>query len=236
MSRLTLPPGGGGGTASPLTTKGDLYGYGVTNVRVPVGADGQVLVADSTQGPGTGYVTLPVAQYQWKSGTWHNSADAVRATATVSSAQVVNSLAWAPVIIPAQTLLSGFGFEITAAAATGGKGRLGLFSYDGNLTMTLLLDGGEVGTDTVGQKIATVSHSVAAGCYWVGLFLSAPCSIRATSGVLNAQAVGYAQATDITGAISAFYVNGQGYGPFAASYAGLTAFTGNAAIYGVRKA
>jgi hypothetical protein len=37
------------GTASPLTTKGDLYGYSTANARVPIGTNGQVLTADSTQ-------------------------------------------------------------------------------------------------------------------------------------------------------------------------------------------
>ena len=41
--------GGGGGTTSPLTTKGDVYGFSSTNARIPVGSDHQVLTAASGQ-------------------------------------------------------------------------------------------------------------------------------------------------------------------------------------------
>lgn len=44
-----------GGTASPLTTKGDLYGYSTTNARVAVGTNGQVLTADSTAATGVAW-------------------------------------------------------------------------------------------------------------------------------------------------------------------------------------
>ena len=37
------------GTTSPLTTKGDVWGYSSTDARIPVGTNGQVLTADSTQ-------------------------------------------------------------------------------------------------------------------------------------------------------------------------------------------
>jgi hypothetical protein len=52
------------GTASPLTTKGDLYGFSTVNARLPVGTDGFVLTADSTQTLGVkwaagGGATLP---------------------------------------------------------------------------------------------------------------------------------------------------------------------------------
>lgn len=43
--------------ASPLTTKGDVWGYSTTNARVPVGTDGQVFTADSTQTLGVKWAT-----------------------------------------------------------------------------------------------------------------------------------------------------------------------------------
>jgi hypothetical protein len=43
---------GAGGTASPLTTKGDLWGYDTADARVPVGTNGYLLVADSTDAQG----------------------------------------------------------------------------------------------------------------------------------------------------------------------------------------
>lgn len=41
-----------GSGSNPLTTKGDLFGYDTAGNRIPVGADGQVLTADSTQALG----------------------------------------------------------------------------------------------------------------------------------------------------------------------------------------
>jgi hypothetical protein len=40
------------GAASPLTTKGDLYGFSTSDARIPIGANDTVLTADSTQSLG----------------------------------------------------------------------------------------------------------------------------------------------------------------------------------------
>ena len=52
-----LPTWQAAGTASPLTTKGDVYTFSTVNARLPVGTDGQVLTADSTQTTGIKWAT-----------------------------------------------------------------------------------------------------------------------------------------------------------------------------------
>ena len=56
--------GGSGGSASPLTTKGDIFTFGTANTRLPVGTNGQVLSSDSTQSTGLKWVASAI-------GTWH---------------------------------------------------------------------------------------------------------------------------------------------------------------------
>lgn len=48
------PPGG---ATSPLTTKGDIWGFSTLDARLPVGSDGKVLTADSTAPLGVSYQT-----------------------------------------------------------------------------------------------------------------------------------------------------------------------------------
>jgi hypothetical protein len=45
------------GKPSPLTTKGDLWTFGTADARLPVGSNGQVLTADSTQPLGVKWAT-----------------------------------------------------------------------------------------------------------------------------------------------------------------------------------
>lgn len=51
------PPPAPGGLVDPTTTKGDLIVHGASTTRQPVGTDGQVLTADSTQSTGVQWAT-----------------------------------------------------------------------------------------------------------------------------------------------------------------------------------
>lgn len=50
--------GGGGGSTSPLTTKGDLWGFTTVDARVPVGADATLLLANSGAAPGIAWTAM----------------------------------------------------------------------------------------------------------------------------------------------------------------------------------
>lgn len=63
----------------PLTTKGDIFGYDTAAARIPVGTNGQVLTADSTQ-------TLGVKWATSSSGSW-----SLAASGTLSGASVTIS-------------------------------------------------------------------------------------------------------------------------------------------------
>jgi hypothetical protein len=54
---ITIAASGGGAGSSPLTTKGDVWGFSTVDARIPVGTDGQVLTADSAQALGVKWAT-----------------------------------------------------------------------------------------------------------------------------------------------------------------------------------
>lgn len=62
---------GSGGTTSPLTTKGDVWGYSTTNDRIPVGTDNYVLTADSTQALGVKWAAASTGSSTLLNGSVH---------------------------------------------------------------------------------------------------------------------------------------------------------------------
>jgi len=51
------------GASTPLTTKGDLFGYDTANARVPIGTNNQVLTADSTASLGLKWATPTIGGF-----------------------------------------------------------------------------------------------------------------------------------------------------------------------------
>lgn len=82
-STVTATGGGGGTASSPLTTKGDIWGFSSVDARIPIGTDTYVLTADSSQtlglkwapaATGTGSVTtVSVASANGFAGTVANA-------------------------------------------------------------------------------------------------------------------------------------------------------------------
>jgi len=80
------------GGASPLTTKGDVYTHDTADTRLPVGTDGQLLSADSTQTTGLKWVTAAGASVPTGTGFRHVTAGVEDAASkNVDTADINNS-------------------------------------------------------------------------------------------------------------------------------------------------
>jgi hypothetical protein len=75
---------GGGGLSSPLTTKGDIWGYSTTNARIPVGTNGQVLTADSTAATGVAWATAAGGSSFAGASAWKNPQQAISNNTTTA--------------------------------------------------------------------------------------------------------------------------------------------------------
>lgn len=78
-------------SASPLTTKGDIYGYSTTNARIPVGSDGQILTADSTQSLGVKWAAAPVSGINQLTGDVTAGPGSGSQAATIANSAVTNA-------------------------------------------------------------------------------------------------------------------------------------------------
>jgi hypothetical protein len=69
---------------TPLTTKGDLFGFNTADARIPIGTDGHILTADSTQSLGLKWAA-PASGSTFVGCRLFNSADQTIANATATA-------------------------------------------------------------------------------------------------------------------------------------------------------
>jgi hypothetical protein len=108
----------GGGGSVPLTTKGDLCGYDTAVARIPVGADGKTLVADSSQALGLKWASQ-VAAGLASDGTLTTAA-ALASNYSVASASYadVTGLTVTVTTVAGESImvsLTGFGYSNTGS-------------------------------------------------------------------------------------------------------------------------
>jgi hypothetical protein len=142
----------GGGTASPLTTKGDLYTYTTTNARLPVGLNGQALVADSSSATGLSWAVVGGSGGGSVVGFTFTDANGI--SGTVGSPTTTPNLtlslgAITPTSVVASGTISASNFSGSISGASSG-------TNTGDQTITLTGDVTGSGTGSFATTLSTV--------------------------------------------------------------------------------
>lgn len=159
------------GSASPLTTKGDLHGFSTVDARIPIGTDTYVLTADSTQTLGlkwaaaaAGGLTQAYLGYNTAGGTWDTPG--------------VNSRLYVKQVTPANncTLISIGAYVQCGSTATSrgpavvlyddNAGAPGKVIADGNPYMVTIL---MAATTPRWVDTPIVAQLTASTAYWIGV-------------------------------------------------------------------
>jgi len=148
------------GTTLPLTTKGDLFGYDTTNARVPIGTNGQVLTADSTQSLGLKWAAA-AAGSNWTLLNSGGTALTGAATVTVSGISGVDKV----MILMQQASSASSGAELRVRLNTDtGSNYYSYGAYWKNASTASVLNLGQSGGADAQIILAVMSGSAASTC------------------------------------------------------------------------
>lgn len=117
------------GSGSPLTTKGDLYGFSTLDARIPIGANDTVLTADSTQSLGLKWAAPAGSGANWSLLNAGGTALTGATTITVSSISGKDKIM--VVIIDASSASAGADFTFRLNADSGANYTFAGFRAEG---------------------------------------------------------------------------------------------------------
>ncbi len=123
-----------GPVGSPLTTKGDVYGFTTVDARLAVGTDGQVVVADSAEGTGLKWVAREptsalVATSETTASTSYTDLATAGPAVTVTTGTVALVIVSASLANDTAGRFAFMGYAVTGASSLGAGDAIAL-SYE----------------------------------------------------------------------------------------------------------
>ena len=145
------------------------------------------------------------------SGTTFECLPGVAVLATATDPYQVDTIYYAPIVVRTPITADQILCEVTTAAAAGKTARLGIYNADADWQPTsLVLDAGNVATDSTGVKAASISQTLSTGRYLLAINHNGTPSMREYTGVIPG--------TPITGnTIKCYWATTATYGSFAST-------------------
>lgn len=213
-SAVSVAQGGTGSTT--LTANNVLIGNGTGAVTfVAPGTSGNVLTSNGTAWASTAAAaSAGIVQGGFKQSSsaafWLYSGFNLvggSSTYTPSSARIV----YYPFVCGQSTTWTKIGIQVQTAQAAK-VARLGIYSWSNGVPVTKLLDAGTVSLAATGQVEATISYTMAAGCYGLAIICDSSTAVVRAGTFENAMTTFQLPNGDLdgTGIVTAFYETGSG--------------------------